>query len=147
MQFKLENIPVPEVYLIAIILSLLLKLFFPAQIFSVNWVGHILGWPLSVIGIIISVWATSEAGKVSMASPDRLITTGPYAYSRNPMYLGWTLLFLGLIFVLNSLGSLGLLVIAWVYTHIFEIVPEEKFLKKKFGTQFEEYQKNVRRYI
>jgi protein-S-isoprenylcysteine O-methyltransferase Ste14 len=147
MPFKSENIPIPEVYLIAIILSLLLKMLFPAQIFNVNWVGHILGWPVSIIGIIISVWATSEAGEVSMASPDRLVTTGPYAYSRNPMYVGWSLLFLGLILALNSLWSLGLLIISLVYTHFFEIVSEEKFLKKKFGTQFEEYQKNVRRYI
>jgi protein-S-isoprenylcysteine O-methyltransferase Ste14 len=147
MKFKPENFPVPEIYVFAIILSFLLRMFFPGQIFSVNGLGHIIGWPLSIIGVIISIWATSEAGKMSMAAPDRLITTGPYAYSRNPMYVGWTLLFLGLICVLNSLWSLALLVITLVYTHFFEIIPEEKSLKQKFGTQFEAYQKNVRRYI
>jgi protein-S-isoprenylcysteine O-methyltransferase Ste14 len=147
MKIKLENIPVPEVHVIAIILSFFLKMILPGQIFSVNWLGHIIGWPFVIIGILISVWATSAAGEMNIALPDRLITTGPYAYSRNPMYVGWTLIFLGAIFIYNALCSFGLLVIVLVYTHFFVIAPEEKLLKKKFGTQFEEYQKNVRRYL
>jgi len=147
MKIKLENFPVPEIYVFAIILSFFLKMILPGQIFSVNWLGHLIGWPFVAIGSLISVWATSGAGEMNMASPDRLITTGPYAYSRNPMYVGWTLIFLGSIFIFNALCSFGLLVIVLVYIHFFEIIPEEKFLKQKFGTQFEAYQKNVRRYL
>ena len=146
-KFKPENFPIPEIYVFAIILSFFLKMILPGQIFSVNWLGHIIGWPVVVIGILISLWATSAAGEINITSPNRLITTGPYAYSRNPMYVGWTLIFLGAIFIFNALCSFGLLVIVLVYTHFFEIAPEEKFLKKKFGTQFTEYQKNVRRYL
>jgi protein-S-isoprenylcysteine O-methyltransferase Ste14 len=147
MKFKPENFPIPEIYVFAIILSFFLKMILPGQIFSVNWLGHIIGWPVVVIGIFISLWATSAAGEINIALPDRLITTGPFAYSRNPMYVGWTLIFLGAIFIFNALCSFGLLVIVLVYTHFFVIAPEEKFLKKKFGTQFTEYQKNVRRYL
>jgi protein-S-isoprenylcysteine O-methyltransferase Ste14 len=147
MKLKPGNFPIPEIHVFAIILSFFLRIFLPAKIFSVNWLGHIIGWPLVVIGILISVWAASAAGEINIASPNRLITTGPYAYSRNPMYVGWTLIFLGAIFIFNALCSFGLLVIVLVYTHFFIIAPEEKFLKKKFGTQFAEYQKNVRRYL
>ena len=109
MKFKLENFPIPEIYVIAIILSFFLKMILPGQIFSVNWLGHIIGWPVVVIGILISLWATLAAGEINIASPNKLITTGPYAYSRNPMYVGWTLIFLGAIFILTSFVHLGCL--------------------------------------
>ena len=147
LQIKPENIPVPEIYVIAIILSIVLKIFFPAHIFKFFWIGHVLGWPLSVIGVFISLWAVSEAGQMSIDSPNRLISTGPYAYSRNLMYVGWALIYLGIILILNSLWSLGLLVIVLVYTHFIEIRPEEKFLQKKFGAQYDNYRKNVNRYV
>jgi protein-S-isoprenylcysteine O-methyltransferase Ste14 len=147
MKIKLENFPVPEVYVFAIILSFFLRIILPVKIFSVSWLGHLIGWPFVIIGILLSMWATSAAGEMNLASPNRLITSGPYAHSRNPMYVGWTMIFLGAILIFNALCLFGLLVIVLVYTHFFEIVPEEKFLKQKFGSQFEAYQKNVRRYI
>lgn len=63
------------------------------------------------------------------------------------MYVGWALIYLGIILILNSLWSLGLLVIVLVYTHFIEIRPEEKFLQKKFGAQYDNYRKNVNRYV
>ena len=102
---------------------------------------------MMIIGVLIIAWATVKAGEVSMDEPDELITTGPYAYSRNPMYVGWTLIFLGIIFIINSLYSLGLLMIVLIYTHCFVIRPEEVMLQKKFGEAYKAYKKNVRRYI
>ena len=119
MKVKLSNIPIPEVHVIAIFFSVLIRLFFPLKIFKLNWIGHLLGWPMVVFGIWIAVWAALEAGEVNLSAPDKLITTGPYAFSRNPMYLGWTLLYLGLIFVIKVIYSLGLLVIFFVYLHFF----------------------------
>lgn len=147
MQVKLKNIPIPEAHVIAIIISFLVRLFFPTQIFLNNWIGHLLGWPMVVIGVLIITWATVKAGEVSMDEPDELITTGPYAYSRNPMYVGWMLIFLGIIFIMNSIYSLVLLVIVLVYTHCFEIRPEEEFLQKKFGADYKAYKNNVSRYL
>lgn len=63
------------------------------------------------------------------------------------MYVGWALIFIGFLLIINSLWALGLLCIALVYVHFIEILPEEKFLREKFGARFEEYRKNVRRYL
>ncbi len=82
-----------------------------------------------------------------MVSPDRLITSGPYAFSRNPMYVGWTLIFLGLIFILNTLWSFGLLIVVLIFTHLFVIQREEANLQKSFGAEYERYRERVRRYI
>ena len=147
MQLKFKNIPIPEAHIIGIMLNFLVWLFFPARIFSQYWIGHLLGWPLVVIGLLIAAWAAAVAGEVTLASPEKLITSGPYAYSRNPMYVGWTLIFLGIVFILNTIYSLGLVLIVCIYTHFFEIRPEEKFLKKKFGAKYQAYKKNVRRYL
>ncbi len=147
MQLKLKNIPVPEAYLLAIALSLILQLFFPLRIFSLHWIGHLLGWPLAMPGILLSLWAASEAGEMSIASPDELITTGPYAYSRNPMYLGWALIYFGYSLILNSIWSLVFLPVAFAYIHFFGIRAEEETLRKKFAEQYDEYCNKVRRYI
>ena len=147
MRLKFENIPIPEAHVIGIILSVLVRLFLPARIFRINWVGHALGWPLVVTGLLLSLWAATEARDMLMVSPDRLITSGPYAFSRNPMYVGWTLIFLGLIFILNTLWSFGLLIVVLIFTHLFVIQREEANLQKSFGAEYERYRERVRRYI
>ncbi len=80
-------------------------------------------------------------------SASTLIRTGPYRYSRNPIYGGFVLILLGWGSYLHNLASI-LCVIAFVlYMNRFQIIPEEKALEQKFGAGFEAYKRSVNRWL
>ena len=107
----------------------------------------VLGWPLIAVGIWISVMAALEAGDMSIESPTKLLTLGPYSRSRNPMYVGWTLLYLGIALAANSVWITALVPVVIVFTHLVDIRREERMLKAEFGDQYLEYEESVRRYL
>ena len=87
---------------------------------------------------------------MSPLKPDtasRLVTSGVYGFTRNPMYLGLCLVLAGWAFFLSSplmlLGPLAFI----LYITRFQIVPEERSLSSLFGEAFADYQAKVRRWI
>ena len=76
-----------------------------------------------------------------------LVTTGVFAFSRNPMYLGFLLFLIGFTLQVNIVGGIPLLFLFPLYINIFQIIPEERALAEKFGQEFQEYAENVRRWI
>jgi protein-S-isoprenylcysteine O-methyltransferase Ste14 len=88
-----------------------------------------------------------EAGKIDVEAPTKLLTGGPYSFSRNPMYIGWTLIYLGTALAANSVWMIALLPIVMVFTHVTDVRNEERFLAEKFGNEYLEYQGRVRRYL
>lgn len=77
-----------------------------------------------------------------------LVTGGVYRYSRNPMYVGFTLVLVGWGMYLANLAALIVLPPVYVaYIDRFQILPEEKVLERLFGEEFESYRKNVRRWL
>jgi protein-S-isoprenylcysteine O-methyltransferase Ste14 len=76
----------------------------------------------------------------------QLVTTGIFSWSRNPLYLGGVVAYLGLGALLNSLWSLILLVPAVIAAHFILIVPEERYLEAKFGERYRHYARSVRRW-
>lgn len=147
MKFNPKNIPIPETYIIGIALGILLHLFFSARIFHPAWTGHLLGWPLIVLGTGLSAWAVIEAGQIDISLPEKLVTSGPFAFSRNPMYVGWSLIYLGISFVLNSIWLVALFPFVMMYVHFIEIPKEEMMLEQKFGSRYRDYRNQVRRYL
>jgi len=84
-------------------------------------------------------------------SPDSrattLITGGPYRFSRNPIYLGFTLLYLGAILRSNiAWAVVGLLGVLWVMNR-FVIAREEEHLNAVFGDAYAKYCRQVRRWL
>ena len=77
-----------------------------------------------------------------------LVTTGPYRFTRNPMYLGLLGVLVALGLVLGELISLvfGSLLFVIVIT-VLQIRPEERILAAKFGAAFDDYRSRVRRWI
>jgi protein-S-isoprenylcysteine O-methyltransferase Ste14 len=78
--------------------------------------------------------------------PERLVTDGIYAYTRNPMYLGHLVFMLGLAVTFWSWFALALFAVHVVWFHR-RVLGDEAGLRARFGAQYEEYQKRVKRWI
>jgi protein-S-isoprenylcysteine O-methyltransferase Ste14 len=82
--------------------------------------------------------------------PDRaaaLVATGIYRWSRNPMYLGFLLLLAAWSVRLAHPLALIALPLFVLYMNRFQIVPEERALRTRFGRAFDEYARSVRRWL
>lgn len=109
-----------------------------------------LGIIVLVIGLILIVISLIDLGKsVRIGVPSEITTLkvkGIYRISRNPMYLGFNLTVIAsMLYTLNLIVVLIGIYSIIVY-HLI-IIGEEKFLSNRFGEEYENYKKNVRRYF
>jgi len=80
-------------------------------------------------------------------STTALVTSGPFRFSRNPIYLGYTLLYLGVALWVRSVWSLVFLpLVLWGMTRLV-IRREERYLEARFGAAYRDYARRVRRWI
>jgi protein-S-isoprenylcysteine O-methyltransferase Ste14 len=77
----------------------------------------------------------------------RIITTGLFGLSRNPLYLAAVILFLGLSLAFNLAWGLAALIISINLCHSILILPEERYLADKFGEEYRQYTESVRRWL
>lgn len=77
----------------------------------------------------------------------RIVSSGIYRLSRNPMYLGFALMLSALAVQLDSVAALIGVPLFVLYMNRFQIKPEERLLTEKFGAQYETYVGKVRRWI
>lgn len=80
-------------------------------------------------------------------STSSLIVSGMYRFSRNPVYLGMTLVLLGWGTFLSNILSLAFVAIFVAYIDRFQIVPEERALSAIFGAEYASYRAKVRRWL
>jgi protein-S-isoprenylcysteine O-methyltransferase Ste14 len=103
-------------------------------------------------GAVLNVWADRLfKGAGTAVKPfeptTALVVTGPFSISRNPMYLGMTLILVGIAVALGSATPwLAVPVFAWQITGRF-VVPEERKLREAFGSLYAEYAARVRRWL
>jgi len=76
-----------------------------------------------------------------------LVTEGPFRYSRNPIYLALTLLYVGVALLINALWILLLVVPAVLVLRYGVIAREEAYLTRKFGEAYRQYMAQVRRWL
>jgi len=88
-----------------------------------------------------------HAGPRGFATPpDRLLTTGPYAHTRNPMYLGHLMFLVGLVITTRSPVAAACLV--WQYVRLSDRVRiDEERLERKFGEQYRAYLGRAPRWV
>jgi protein-S-isoprenylcysteine O-methyltransferase Ste14 len=110
------------------------------------WIGHGCGWPLLLAGLWLGTWAVRAAAGVDLERPDQLVDSGPYAHSRNPMYVAWTLGYLGVALVAGTAWPLLLLPVVLAVTQI-AVLREERSLERRFGDAYRSYKASVRRYL
>lgn len=140
------NFPLPEAHLVLIVSGVALGLVRPFTLGLSNPGASILGIALVLAGIAVMVWATRTAGRTKLADDAQLITDGPYRLSRHPMYVAWTVLYLGLLLLLDSGWLLVLIPILALWVH-WESGKEEHRLSESCGPAYVEYQDRVRRYL
>ena len=143
--WRLSNVPVPEGHVALLAVAGLLTVVRPRPITAKASV-RCLGWPLIGSGVALGVWATRTAGRTDLVHPDHVITGGPYALSRHPMYVAWTLAYVGTAIAANTKWPLVLTPLLAGYTHR-EALREEERLREEFGADYEAYQAEVRRYL
>lgn len=110
------------------------------------------GIALIVAGVGFIVSARREFSRYGQPTDpgratSKVIKTGVFSVSRNPLYLGSVLVFLGFALALNMLWALVALPISMIFCHYRLVVPEEKYLAAKFGTEYEEYCSSVHRWL
>jgi len=76
-----------------------------------------------------------------------LVTTGPYRYTRNPMYLGLAFLYAGIALAFGLLWALAALPVVLLVVDRVVIPPEERHLEAQFGDEYRAYKSRVRRWI
>jgi protein-S-isoprenylcysteine O-methyltransferase Ste14 len=112
----------------------------------------LIGSLLTLVGTVIFLTAFFHLGSsVRLLIPDEeerteLMTDGWYAYSRNPLYLGLHISMVGWVFIMPDVLTVLALVVFLLNQH-FRIISEEKFLEERFGEEYHEYKKRVRRYL
>ena len=103
-------------------------------------------------GILLAIFAFMEFRRarttvVPHNTPERLITSGIFSRSRNPIYLGDVLILTGLILRWDAVLSLPLVpVFLWILEKRF-IVPEETRMRQAFRAEFAKYERKVRRWV
>jgi protein-S-isoprenylcysteine O-methyltransferase Ste14 len=141
----------PLVYLGSIDLGLLIHWFWPVRLLPAS-----MSTPLGVICVVIavalfisSVRTFRKAGTpVPGNRPTTLIVrTGPYGFSRNPIYLAFTLFQIGLSAWVNSLGLLLMLLPALALMALVVVPREERYLEARFSSEYVRYKREVRRWL
>lgn len=100
------------------------------------------GLPIALLGEAIRTWSSGCIRKNKA-----LATDGPYAYTRNPLYLGSFGIGVGFVVMGNSLWVLGIFLIAFGLVYWGVIRSEEGYLVRVFGSRFEDYVRTVPRFI
>jgi protein-S-isoprenylcysteine O-methyltransferase Ste14 len=142
----------PVLYGVALVLTLLLNWAWPLGIFPHNIAAIWSGIPLLLFSGGLALWgkhSMRQAGtNINPLQPaTSLVTTGPFRFSRNPLYLSLTLLFAGLSLVVNTLWGFIALVPVLMVLHFGVILREERYLEAKFGESYRHYRSQVRRWL
>lgn len=105
------------------------------------------GVAFMVLGGMAFRRAKTTSNPIKPEAASSLVITGVYRYTRNPMYVGAALVLVGWAFYLGSLPAFAGPVVFALFITRFQIIPEERVLRAKFGPEFAEYQARVPRWL
>jgi len=144
-------IPPPLIYIGVFLVGIALQALVPLPWIPVG-LGRVLGPALVVVGIFLASWGvkhfwSSRTSVMPMRPTTTLVRHGPYRFTRNPMYLGFLLVYAGVACWLGFSWPLLLApVLIWIIA-VGVIGREESYLNRKFGHDYREYQSRVRRWL
>ena len=141
----------PLIYVPFLAMGIVLDYLFPVPLLP-NRVQYLVGFAVMAVSGLIMPFVLLEFRKARTNFNPRkpttaIITTGPYRFSRNPSYVGLTLVYVGIGIAADSIWILGLLIPALAVMHYGVIVREERYLENKFGEEYLRYKRSVRRWL
>ena len=141
----------PLIYFSGIIVGLLVSIEMPTKVIP-NPLAWAIGGILILCGAALAGFAILRfKGVGTTVRPDRgassLVVAGPYKFTRNPMYLGLAVVYLGITVTDQSLWALILLPIVLTIIQRRAIEPEEAFLERRFGADYTSYKARVSRWL
>ena len=99
-----------------------------------------------VVSSFQSFWS-KHTSAIPIRPATALVIAGPYRFTRNPMYVSLALLTVALGLLLNTWWPIGLLIPTLILVRLFVIGPEERYLHRRFGAEYEAYTRQVRRWL
>lgn len=141
----------PLLYGVALAVGFLLQWITPRALLSSSaryWAGGV----VLALGLFVAAWGRrhmERAGtNVNPGLPTTaLVVSGPFRFSRNPLYAALTLTYIGLALLANAFWVLVLLVPVLLVLHYGVVRREERYLEAKFGEAYRQYRARVRRYL
>lgn len=142
--------PPPLVFGVPLLLALGVNAINPRSLLPAPW-PMLLGLACLAVGLLAlpALFAFRRAGtrpepwKPSTA----LVISGPYRFTRNPMYVGMTAIYLGITFWVNTPWPLPLLPLVLVVMQYGVIAREETYMERRFGAEYRAYRERVRRWL
>lgn len=129
-------------------LSILSGLYFPLNFYGLDQLVVILGVISFASGFILCIWAKitmkhnwGVPAKLDKKRQKELITKGPFKFTRNPIYLGMSLLYIG--YALSLRSTFSFLAIVPLYYFWTSAIKEEEILEKEFGEKYLQYKSKV----
>jgi protein-S-isoprenylcysteine O-methyltransferase Ste14 len=137
---------------LAILAGLALDWLVPWPFLPADWPTGWLGTIVFLFGLALAAWAIVAITKAGSNVPTNQPTTaivdsGPYRFTRNPIYLGMFLSLFGLAIAFNTLWLLVLLVLFALVIRYGVVAREEAYLARKFGDDYGGYRARVRRWV
>jgi protein-S-isoprenylcysteine O-methyltransferase Ste14 len=114
---------------------------------AVAWIGA----ALCLVGLVILLLSLISFGRsfrvgIDVDHPDELVTTGVFAWSRNPIYVGFFIVLVGQFLVFpNWVPLVYLMAGSWLVDR--QVLREEEFMRRQYGEEYAEYCRRVRRYV
>jgi protein-S-isoprenylcysteine O-methyltransferase Ste14 len=148
---KLGLLRPPLVYLASLVIGVLIQVVMPLPFLSTT-LAVLLGASLVVVAIALFSSSAARFRAAGTPIPARepttaIVRTGPYRFSRNPIYLAFSLFQLGIAIWVNSVWLLVTLVTAVMIVHFMVIPKEEQYLERRFGAEYLDYKASVRRWL
>ena len=145
------HVPPPLVYATGLALGLWMSAWIPSRWLPAA-VCRAAGWTLIAGALVLVLPAFFGFFKArTTVRPDRpassLVTSGPYRFTRNPMYVSLALLYAGVATLYQSVWAWSLLMVVVVYIDRRVIRPEEQYLEHRFGADYARYCAKVRRWM
>lgn len=146
-----ENLPLPPGQAGGIVAIMVLERTRPAPIGGPLILRYAAGVLALGAGCALNGWALVErrrrtSGEFDLEHPQSLVTTGAYAKSRHPMYVGWWFIHLGTGLLRGSAWVAVTMPAALLAEHV-GVLAEERALDREFGDEYARYRENVPRYL
>ncbi|MGH7624660.1 MAG: methyltransferase family protein [Gemmatimonadaceae bacterium] len=144
-------LPPPLIYLAGLVLGYVLHRVHPLPIYHPR-ITFPVGLAFVLAGIFINAagireFRRAQTSFIPTQPSSALLQRGPFAWTRNPLYLAMTLVYIGVSLLLQSLWPLIWLVPVLVVMHYGVIRREERYLERIFGDAYREYGGRVRRWF